>query len=286
MEKYTEEDLQDQLLIKGKVRNVYTLDNDKLAMFYSDRLSCFDQIVCHVPQKGSLLNKVCAWWFQKTKHIIPNHFISLAPPNGMIVKKCQRFNIEVVVRAYITGSTLTSLWTQYNNGVRNYCGIQFPDGLVKNQKLAQTVVTPTTKSDVHDEPISPTDIVNRGLASAPEWTYISNKAIELFEYAADRAASKGLILVDTKYEFGKDKDQNIILIDEIHTMDSSRWWIKDTFEERFKQGLEPQRFDKDIIRYYVKNICDPYKDEIPEIPKEMIHKVQSSYAKFAEMLMK
>lgn len=279
-------EFQKTLFIKGKVRNVYELDPETLAIFYSDRFSCFDQVVCKIPLKGCILNRVCTWWFEKTRHIIPNHLIYSDPAtNGMIVEKCKRINIEVVVRGYITGSTNTSLWTQYSQGVRKYCGITFPDGLEKNQKLPKIIVTPTTKSTEHDKPISPDDIVEMGLATQNEWDFISKKAIELYEFGAKIANKKGLILVDTKYEFGKNAKGEILLIDEVHTLDSSRYWLLETFEQRQKSGMEPERFDKDIIREWVKKVCNPYDQKVPSIPPYLIQKVHKAYRQFTSMLL-
>ena len=194
----------------------------------------------------------------------------------MIVKKCTPFRLEVVVRGYITGNTKTSLWTHYKNGEREYCGIDFPDGLVKNQKLECNIVTPTTKGEV-DVPISPEDIVEHGFATADEWEFMSNKALQLFQYGQNIANKKGFILVDTKYEFGKDANDNIILIDEIHTCDSSRYWLKKTYKTLFKLGKEPEKLDKDLVRDYVRTKCDPYIDDIPEIPQSHnVHLVKKS----------
>ena len=268
----------------GKVRNVYDIGDNLLAFEHTDNQSAFDRHICIIPNKGEILTKISEWWFNKTKHIIPNHFIS-SNKNIMICKKCEPFKIEVVVRGYITGSTSTSLWTHYGNGERIYCGIKFPDNLIKNQKLDNIVVTPTTKGD-KDEPISSEDIINKGLASEEEWDYIRTKALELFDFGQKVSNEKGLILVDTKYEFGKDDKGNILLIDEIHTCDSSRFWLKDTYQTKFDKGLEPDRFDKDIIRTFIKNSCDPYKDELPEIPKSLIFKAQNAYQEFFGMLTK
>ena len=183
----------------------------------------------------------------------------------------------------MTGSTSTSIWTHYQRGERIYCGIQFPDGLVKNQKLTENVITPTTKG-VRDEPLTEKEIIVEGIMTIEEWMYIKEKALELFNFGQKIADEKGLILVDTKYEFGKDVYGNIILIDEIHTCDSSRYWLKDTYEERFMLGQEPEKFDKDIIRDYIISKCDPYKDQLPDIPDELIRKVSYAYQKFYEFL--
>ncbi len=267
----------------GKVRKVIQLDDensDILALYHTNKLSSFDRFICNIEGKGKCLVKSSTWWFNQTKHIVPNHHI-YSKENIMIVKKCIPFSIEFVVRGYITGNTNTSLWTHYNNGVRNYCGIDLPEGLVKNQKLPRPLITPTTKGE-KDELISPSEIISNNYLSENQWNYISKTALKLFEYGQKLALEKGLILVDTKYEFGLDKYQNIILIDEIHTCDSSRYWIAETYLDRFNNNLEPEKIDKDMVRDYVKNICNPYTDTIPEIPTEKIKQVSNSYSFFAK----
>ena len=249
----------------GKVRDLYELDTDHYIIHHSDRLSSFDRHICDVEGKGELLCKTASWWFGKTQHITPNHLVA---KNGkdMLVKKCRVIPLEFVVRGYITGSTSTSLWTHYKNGARTYCGIDFPDGLVKNQRLESPVLTPTTK-DEHDEPLSCQDILNRGILNVDELNHIKKVVQELFAFGQSEAASRGLILVDTKYEFGYDKQGNIVLIDEVHTCDSSRFWRASSYSARFFNGEEPEKLDKDSVRDYVKSRCDPYNEPIPEIPQ-------------------
>ena len=191
--------------------------------------------------------------------------------------------LEIIVRAYITGSTNTSLWTHYNKGVRNYCGVDFPDGLKKNQKLEAPVLTPTTKGEV-DELISYDEILSRNIVTREELDFIYSKAQELFSFGTSVVAKKGLILVDTKYEFGRDVNGNIILIDEIHTCDSSRFWMAGTYDDCMARGAEPIKLDKDAVRDYVKGICNPYEEPIPEIPEEKILEVQGCYRGFYELL--
>tara|TARA_B100001093_G_C26599154_1_gene915089 strand:+ start:116 stop:949 length:834 start_codon:yes stop_codon:yes gene_type:complete len=271
------------LLYTGKVRNIYAhKDLNKLFIETSDRLSSFDKHICNLKNKGIILTLICALMFKKTKHIISNHYIS-HNNNILIVKKCIPFKIEFVVRAYITGNTVTSLWTHYNNGKRNYCGIDFPDNLKKNQKLERLVITPTTK-DIEDIPISKEDIINKKYMTKDECNFIFEKALELFEYGQDLADKAGFILVDTKYEFGKDEDNNIILIDELHTCDSSRYWIKETYKNRFENSIEPEKLDKDCIRDWVKEKCDPYNDKIPKIPEDLKNKTINSYRYFYDKI--
>lgn len=273
-----------QFLKQGKVRDIYRDESspDTLVFLHSDRLSSFDKHICMVNGKGNILCRTTSWWFNQTSHIIPNHMIS-ARDNYILAKACDVIPIEFVVRGYITGSTSTSLWTHYNKGVRNYCGINFPEGLVKNQKLDAPVLTPTTK-DVHDEPLSCEEIVSRGVLNQSDLDYIRGKALELFNYGSQLAHQKGLILVDTKYEFGRDKTGRIVLIDEVHTCDSSRYWKLDTYQERFNAAEEPEKLDKDSCRDYVKSVCDPYNEPIPEIPDDRKARVYQCYLELHNML--
>lgn len=296
------------LVYSGKVRDVYKMGNNHLLMKASDRVSSFDQHIGIIPGKGELLNKMSEFWFNETKHIIDNHLIS-TENEFALVKKCTPFKIEVVVRGYITGNTSTSLWTHYEkfqkqqtnlsslsalndesfaslysspnfkNKVFQYCGIVFPNGLKKNQKLDHPVITPTTKGKV-DKPITKKEIISEGYMSETECEFVFKKALELYNFGANLADKVGFILVDTKYEFGKTNDGDIVLIDEVHTCDSSRYWMKDTYPQRFSQGMEPDKLDKDCVRDWVKSVCNPYDDDIPEIPEEIIKKAHDSYEYF------
>ncbi len=268
-----------KLLYAGKVRNIYEhVDINKLCIETTDRLSSFDKHICNLDEKGKILNLTSVYMFNKTAHIIPNHYISHTN-NTLIVKKCIPYKIEFVVRGYITGNTQTSLWTHYNKGVRNYCGIDFPEDLKKNQKLTKPVITPTTK-DVEDIPISKEDIINKNYMSKKECDFIYEKSMELFQYGQILADKAGFILVDTKYEFGKDENDNIILIDELHTCDSSRYWLKKTYNDKFSNNEEPDKLDKDCIRDWVKKQCNPYTDKIPNVPDELKLKTIESYCFF------
>ena len=254
----------------GKVRDQYDL-GDKIALITTDRQSAFDRVLASIPFKGQVLNLTSAWWFEQTKHIIDNQVIDIPDPNVTLAKKCKVFPIEFVVRGYITGSTSTSLWTVYNNGSRDYCGNALEEGLVKNQKLEANMLTPTTKEVDHDRPISPEDIVKEGWMNQEDWDYCSGKALELFSFGQEKAAANGMILVDTKYEMGRDSDGNIVLIDEIHTPDSSSYWIAETYDERMNAGKEPQNIDKEFLRLWFMDNCDPYNDEVlPEAPNELV----------------
>jgi len=261
----------------GKVRDQYDLNNS-LALITTDRQSAFDRVLASIPFKGQVLNLASAWWFDQTKHIIDNHVISVVDPNVIIAKKCKVFPIEFVVRGFITGSTSTSLWTVYNNGGREYCGNILSEGLNKNEKLKKNMLTPTTKEEHHDRPISPNEIISEKWMTQEDWNYCSKKALELFSFGQKTAKSNGMILVDTKYEMGKDENGNILLIDEIHTPDSSRYWIADTYEKRMANGEEPQNIDKEFLRLWFNENCDPYNDkELPSAPDELVIELSSRY---------
>ncbi|NHZ84381.1 MAG: phosphoribosylaminoimidazolesuccinocarboxamide synthase [Planctomycetia bacterium] len=269
---------------RGKVRDVYDFD-DKLILITTDRQSAFDRILAAIPFKGKVLNLTSAWWFEQTKHIIKNHVIALPDVNVIIAKKCKVFPIEFVMRGYITGSTSTSLWTVYKNGSRNYCGIDLSEGLVKNQRLKTPLLTPTTKDKEHDKPISPEEIVSEGWMSQADWDAASNIALRLFAFGQQRALENGLILVDTKYELGRDDNGDIVLVDEIHTPDSSRYWIADTYENRFSKGKEPQNIDKEFLRLWFVDNCDPYNDKVlPPAPEELIVELSQRYIILYEMI--
>ncbi len=262
---------------KGKVRDQYDLGN-KIALITTDRQSAFDRVLASIPFKGQVLNQTSAWWFEKTKDIIPNHVISIPDPNVTLAKKCEVQPIEFVVRGYITGSTSTSLWTVYNNGDREYCGNILAEGLEKNQKLDANMLTPTTKEEDHDRPISPDDIVKEGWMTQDDWDFCSKKALELFSFGQKKATEHGMILVDTKYEMGRDVDGNIVLIDEIHTPDSSRYWISETYQSQIEAGKEPQNVDKEFLRLWFVDNCDPYNDEnLPDAPEELVVELSSRY---------
>ena len=261
----------------GKVRDQYSL-GDKIALITTDRQSAFDRVLASIPFKGQVLNLTSAWWFEQTKDIIPNQVINIPDPNITLAKNCEVFPIEFVVRGYITGSTSTSLWTVYNNGDREYCGNILSEGLVKNQKLDSNMLTPTTKEEHHDRPIAPNDIVREGWMTQTDWEYCSQKALELFEYGQKKAAENGMILVDTKYEMGKAENGEIVLIDEIHTPDSSRYWIAETYNERMASKNEPQNIDKEFLRLWFVDNCDPYNDEVlPAAPEDLIVELSSRY---------
>ncbi|KAI5648938.1 hypothetical protein M9H77_34943 [Catharanthus roseus] len=271
---------------RGKVRDIYDC-GDYLVLVTTDRQSAFDRILASIPFKGQVLNETSLWWFNKTQHIVPNAVVATPDKNVTIAKKCSVFPVEFVVRGYLTGSTDTSLWTVYRNGVRNYCCNVLPDGMVKNQKLSANILTPTTKAADHDVPVTPDEIVRRGLMTQAEYDDASEKALRLFEYGQNVAMEHGLILVDTKYEFGKAPDGTILLIDEVHTPDSSRYWIAHSYQERFWNGLEPENVDKEFLRLWFKDHCNPYEDKVlPEAPDELVSELAWRYIFLFETITK
>ncbi|KAI3966158.1 hypothetical protein MKW92_031837 [Papaver armeniacum] len=272
--------------IRGKVRDIYD-SGDYLVMVTTDRQSAFDRVLASIPFKGQVLNETSLWWFDKTQHITPNAVVSSPDKNVTIAKKCSVFPVEFVVRGFVTGSTDTSLWTVYKNGVRNYCGNALPEGMVKNEKLSANILTPTTKAVDHDVPVTPDEIIKRGLMTPDDYDEVRSKALSLFEFGQRVALEHGLLLVDTKYEFGKGADGTIYLIDEIHTPDSSRYWIANSYEERFHNGLEPENVDKEFLRLWFKDHCNPYEDKVlPDAPKELVSELAWRYIFLYETITK
>ena len=269
---------------KGKVRDTYDL-GDKLLLITTDRQSAFDRILADIPFKGQVLNQVSAFWFEQTRDIVPNQVIDIPDPNATLAKKCTVLPIEFVVRGYLTGTTDTSAWMQYSKGNRNLCGNKLPEGMKKNQKFEKPILTPTTKSDLHDESISPEEILKRGLIEKAVWEQCESIVFKLFERGMHIAAFHDLILVDTKYELGLDAEGKVMLIDEIHTPDSSRYWLAESYPSRFRSGQEPENIDKEFLRLWFKDHCDPYKDKVlPAAPKELVMELSSRYIKLYEMI--
>ena len=261
---------------QGKVRDYY-IHKGKRIIITTDRVSAFDVILDFIPYKGRVLNQLCAFWFDKTKKIIPNHILSIPHPNVMVVQNCKLIPIEMVVRGYITGVTGTSIWGSYEKGERIIYGIKFPNGLSKNQQLKNPVITPTTKAEIgHDQRLTEKEILKKKIVSPKIWKQMKKTALKLFDKGTAICAKAEIILVDTKYEFGIYKNK-LILIDEIHTPDSSRFWVKKTYKERFKKGIEPENFDKEFLRiWYVKR---GYKGEgiPPKMPQSFINQVSNRY---------
>jgi phosphoribosylaminoimidazole-succinocarboxamide synthase len=268
----------------GKVRDVYR-QNDKLILISTDRYSAFDRNLALIPCKGQVLTQVSNFWFEKTKDIVPNHVIDSPDPNVVVAKKCKVLGVEMVVRGYITGVTDTALWMIYKNGQRDFGDFILPDGMKKNQKLDAPVITPTTKFEAHDRPLTSKIIFEEKLMTPEIWQKVSNISLHLFARGQELASQKGLILVDTKYEFGLTDSEEIMLIDEIHTPDSSRYWQADSYQARIDQGLEPENFDKEFLRLWFKQNSDPYKDEVmPEAPSDMVEELSKRYIQIYEQI--
>ncbi len=271
--------------IKGKVRDNYRVD-DRRVLVTTDRLSAFDRVLGLVPFKGQVLNQLAGFWFDETCDIVPNHILDTPDPNVSIAIECTALPVEVVVRGYITGVTTTSLWHQYNLGNRHIYGMDFPDGLQKNDSLPAPIITPTTKASDggHDERITSAEVVERGLVTAEQWNRISEAAILLFKRGQAITARGGLILVDTKYEFGIAPDGEITLIDEIHTPDSSRFWIADSYATRKALGQEPENFDKEFVRLWYADQGYIGTGEPPAFPDDLATATAARYIRAYEMI--
>lgn len=263
--------------IEGKVRDIY-VQADRLVLVTTDRHSSFDRIVAHIPGKGEVLNRISAFWFDETRDIVPNHVIALPDPNVTVARRCTPLKIEIVMRGYLTGVTSTSIWTHYQAGRRDFGSFRLPAGLAKNARLPQPVFTPSTKEASHDETITPAQVLERGLMSRDLLEQVEDTAQRLFRRGQQIALSRGLVLVDTKYEMGLDEAGRLTLIDEVHTPDSSRLWMADTYDARFAAGQEPEYFDKEFLRRWFIEHCDPYKDAvIPEAPQELVAELADRY---------
>lgn len=271
---------------RGKVRDNYDLPDGRRIIIATDRLSAFDRAIAAIPFKGQVLTQTARFWFDQTGDVCPNHVLDYPDPNVLVATRLDILPVEIVVRDYMAGTTATSIWSMYRQGRREMYGLRFPDGLRENGKLPDTVITPTTKAcdGEHDEPVTPAGIVGGGLLSAAQWDEVSAKALALFARGRDIAARRGLILVDTKYEFGRDRDGRIVLADEIHTPDSSRYWFAASYPRRFAAGEPPESFDKDVLRRWVAARCDPYREPIPPIPREVIAATAAVYIEACETI--
>ena len=271
---------------RGKVRDNYDLPDGRRIIIATDRLSAFDRNIAAIPFKGQVLTQIARFWFDQTAALCPNHVIEYPDPNVLVCRRLDILPVEVVVRDYLAGTTATSIWSMYKAGHRELYGVRFPDGLRENEKLPQTIITPTTKArdGEHDAPIIADEILAQGLLTEAQWREVSERALALFARGRDIAARRGLILVDTKYEFGLDPDGRIVLGDEIHTPDSSRYWFAETYPQRFAAGEPPDSFDKDFLRRWVAARCDPYRDPIPPIPREVIAETARIYIEAFETI--
>jgi phosphoribosylaminoimidazole-succinocarboxamide synthase len=269
----------------GKVRDTYDLGDGRLLLITTDRQSGFDRNLGAIPFKGQVLNRTSLFWFEQTKHIVANHVLVSPHANALLARKCTVLPIEFVVRGYLTGSTGTSIWTQYAEGARSFGGLTLPAGMQKNQPLPHALITPTTKEAAHDRPITPQEIIAEGWLTAAQWQFASERALALFAFGQQQAARRGLILVDTKYEFGVTPDGEIVLIDEVHTPDSSRYWLADSYAARLAAGHEPDMIDKEFFRLWFRERCDPYKDAVlPTPPPELISELAARYIQLFEKI--
>lgn len=271
---------------EGKVRDNYTKD-EKRFIIVTDRLSAFDRIITLVPFKGQVLNQMAQFWFEQTKDIMGNHVIEFPDPNVVVAKECVPLPIEMVVRGYITGVTTTSAWYNYEKGVRNFCGNILPDGLQKNQKFDEPILTPSTKAEKggHDESVSREEILERTNLTAEQYDEIAEKSLKLYKKGVEIAAKQGIILVDTKYEFGTTPDGEIVLIDEIHTPDSSRFWFANEYDQRFAAGEEQKKIDKEYLREWLANEHNfRGEGEVPEIPDDIKAETARRYIEAFELI--
>jgi phosphoribosylaminoimidazole-succinocarboxamide synthase len=256
---------------EGKVRDNYTTQDGRRYIVVTDRISAFDRVLGTLPCKGQITNELAAWWFKKTTDVFPNHVLRVPDPNVIEAVECAPLPVEMVVRAYVTGVTSTSIWTHYQQGKRVFCGNQLPDGLKKNQRLAKPILTPSTKAEKgdHDVSASRDEILAMGRMTPADFDLAADAAMRLFDFGARLCQERGLILVDTKYEFGKTPDGNIVVIDEVHTPDSSRFWFTRSYEERFAKSEEPESFDKEYVRRYLAKEGFKGDGPIPTIPDEV-----------------
>ncbi len=271
---------------RGKVRDSYDLPDGRRIMVATDRQSAFDLVLAAVPYKGQVLNQTARFWFERTADLCPNHVIDYPDPNVIVGRRLDMLPVEMVVRSYMTGSTSTSIWPMYEHGERTMYGHRFPDGLVKNAKLPETIITPTTKAaaDAHDEPTTAKDLVTSGALAQTQWDALAATSLALFARGQEIAAANGLILVDTKYEFGTDEAGIITLADEVHTPDSSRYWIADSYDARLAAGQEPESLDKEFLRLWITARCDPYTEPLPDIAPETLLEFSGKYIRLYEQV--
>lgn len=267
------------------MRDNYSKDGRRI-IIVTDRLSAFDRVIALIPFKGQVLNQMAKFWFEKTSDIVGNHVIEFPDPNVVTAKECNALPVEMVVRGYLTGVTTTSVWYNYEKGVRHFCGNQLPDGMKKNQKFDQPILTPSTKAEKgdHDESVSREDILARGIITPEQFDYMAEVSMKLYQRGVEIAAKQGIILVDTKYEFGINADGEIVLIDEIHTPDSSRFWFADEYDARFSSGEEQKKIDKEYLREWLADRGFRGDGEIPEIPEEVRVETARRYIEAYELI--
>jgi phosphoribosylaminoimidazole-succinocarboxamide synthase len=270
----------------GKVRQSYDAPGDRKVIIATDRLSAFDRQITTIPLKGQVLTQLSRFWFDNTKDICPNHVIAYPDPNVVICRKLTMLPVELVVRGYLAGSTGTSILRMYKAGRRDMYGTKFPDGMRDNQQLDHAIITPTTKAAAvsHDEPLTPQQVVADNIVDKAVWEKVSAYALALFARGQSVARERGLILADTKYEFGLTAEGRVLLGDEIHTPDSSRYWIADTYQDRVNADEMPETLDKDVVRRWLNAHCDPYKDLIPTIPDAIRIETAKTYISVFEKI--
>ncbi len=271
---------------EGKVRDNYTTPDGKRIIVVTDRLSAFDRVICLIPFKGHVLNQMAKFWFENTKDIIGNHVIEYSDPNAVVGRECKPLPVEMVVRGYITGVTTTSAWYSYEKGVRNFCGNVLREGLRKNQKFDKPIITPSTKAEHggHDESVSREQIIERGFLTAGQFDFLADACFKLYQRGVEICAKQGIILVDTKYEFGIAPDGKIVLIDEIHTPDSSRFWFANEYEKRFASGEEQKKIDKEYLREWLVEHGFRGEGEVLVIPDEIKAETSRRYIEAFELI--
>jgi len=269
-------------LYKGKVRDNY-INDDTITMVTTDRISAFDRVLGTVPFKGQSLVELADWWFGETADIVANHIIKRPHPNVWKVKRCQPIQVEMVVRGYLTGVTSTSAWTAYQKGDRNFCGNELPDGMRKNEKFPEAIITPSTKAaqGEHDESVPPSELYKRGAIDPGLYKELARISMRLYERGVSRAADHGMIFVDTKYEFGISKGK-IMLMDEVNTPDSSRYWMKDDYEARFEKGEEPRKLDKEYVRTWLAEKGFTGKGKPPKLTNDLRVEASARYMEVVE----
>jgi len=273
-------------LYKGKVRDNY-INEDTITMVTTDRISAFDKVLGTVPFKGQALVELADWWFGETADIVANHIIKRPHPNVWKVKKCEPIQVEMVVRGYLTGVTSTSAWTAYQKGDRNFCGNELPDGMRKNEKFPEAIITPSTKAaqGEHDESVPPSELYKRGVIDPGLYKELARISMRLYERGVSRAADHGMIFVDTKYEFGISKGK-IMLMDEVNTPDSSRYWMKDDYEARFEKGEEPKKLDKEYVRTWLSEQGFTGKGKPPKLTDDIRVEASARYMEVVETFTK
>lgn len=271
---------------QGKVRDWYSLPDHKRLIVTTDRLSAFDRNLACIPYKGQVLNQLANWWFDRMSDIIPNANLSMPDPNAVVMTEVEPIMVEVIVRGYITGVTSTALWYRYELGEREIYGYTFPEGLKKNERLPEPIITPTTKGGEsgHDERLTCAEVVDKGYLDRAAWDQISAAALAIFKRGQEIAEQAGMILVDTKYEFGRLPDRRILLIDEVHTPDSSRFWKADTYADRFIFGQEPDNYDKEFIRRYFADLGYRGDGPAPTVPADLWIQASQRYIDIYERL--